>query len=159
FATGTATVPSSVELYVDQSLVGRGALEPGPFELRNLPVPVGSGDVEIRMRDLLGRYQQMSVPYLVTPELLAAGRFSSDFSAGAVRRNYGRASFDYGSSFISAAFVRGQTDRITVNGSAEMLREEQTFRAGGAVRLARNITLDVTPAVSHSDQGRGAGID
>jgi outer membrane usher protein len=159
YATGTSTVPSSVDLYVNQSLVGSNRLGPGPFELRNLPVPVGSGDVEIRMRDLLGRDRLISVPYLVTPELLAPGVMSSDFAVGAVRRNYGRASYDYGSPFLSVGFVRGQSDRITVNSSVEVQPDEWTLRGGGAMRLARNVTVDITPAVSHSDQGTGTGID
>jgi len=157
--SGTATLPSSIELYLNQSLLERSTVDPGPFELRNLPVPIGQGDVSVRMRDLLGREQFLSLPYLVSPELLAPGLTLTDFSAGAVRRQYGLANFDYGSPFVTVAFRHGQTDILTYNASVEGLSDQFTTRLGAALRLASNLTVSFTPAASHSAQGDGHAID
>ena len=157
--SGTAAVPSSIDLYVNQSLLERTTINPGPFELRNIPVPVGQGDVEIHTRDLLGRDQVLSVPYLVSPELLSPGLSVTDFAAGAVRQNYGLANFDYGSSFLSASVRHGQNDWSTYNVSAEILPNQFTARGGVALRLASSVTADFTPAVSHSAQGTGTALD
>lgn len=157
--SGTATLPSSIELYLNQSLLERSTVDPGPFELHNLPVPVGQGDVSIRIRDILGRDQLLSVPYLVSPELLAPGLTLTDYSAGAVRRQYGLANFDYGSPFVTAAIRHGQTEALTYNASAEVLADQLTARFGTAVRMASNVTVALTPAASHSVEGNGTAID
>jgi outer membrane usher protein len=157
--SGTAAVPSSIELYVNQSLLERTTINPGPFELRNIPVPVGHGEVDIHMRDLLGRDRSLSVPYLVSPELLSPGLSVTDFAVGAVRENYGLASFDYKSPFLSASIQHGRTDWLTYNVSAEMRPDEFTARGGVALRVASSVTAEFTPAVSHSVDGTGTAFD
>ena len=83
--SGTANVPSSIEIYVNQALAQRTSVDAGPFELNNIPVPAGAGAVDIRMRDMLGQVQRLSVPYLVSPQIIAAGLTTVDLAAGAVR--------------------------------------------------------------------------
>jgi outer membrane usher protein len=160
--SGTAAVPSSVELYVNQALVQRTMVDAGPFELNNIPVPVGQGAVDIRMRDILGHEQQLSVPYLVIPQLLAPGLTRFDFAAGAVREDYGIASFAYGRSFLSGAVQHGLNEFATLSASGELALDssEVTARGGAAVRATHNLTLELTPAVSHSaGMGSGSAVD
>lgn len=160
--SGTATVPSSIELYVNQALVQRTTVDAGPFELNNIPIPVGQGAVDIRMRDILGHVQQLSVPYLVIPQLIAAGLTTVDFAAGAVRENYGIGSFGYGRPFLSGGIQHGLIDIATINASAELSPEssELTARGGAALRAGRNVTLELTPAVSHAAAvGTGVAVD
>jgi len=156
--SGTATVPSSIELYVNQALVQRAMVDAGPFELNNIPVPVGEGAVDIRMRDMLGHEQQLSVPYLVIPQLLAPGLTTFDFAAGAVREDYGIGNFAYGHSFLSAAVQHGLNELATLSASGELAPDlsQVTARGGAAVRATHNLTLELTPAVSHAG-GMGAG--
>lgn len=162
--SGTANVPSSIEIYVNQALVQRTSVDAGPFELNNIPVPVGEGAVDIRMRNMLGEVQQLSVPYLVTPQIIAAGLTTVDLAAGAVREDYGIDNFAYGRTFVSGAMLHGLNSDMTLNASAELLPDQLTARGGAAFRVTRNVTLDLTPAVSHaSGEGTGgavaAGID
>ena len=160
--SGTATLPSTIDLYVNQALVQRTSVDAGPFELNNIPVPVGQGSVTIRMRDMLGQEQQLSLPYLVAPQLITAGLTIKDFAAGAVRENYGIDSFDYGRAFLSGGVQHGVTDAVTVNTSAELVpdTDEVTARAGAAARVLRNLTVELTPAVSHAaGMGTGAAVD
>jgi outer membrane usher protein len=111
------------------------------------------------MRDLLGRDQVLCVPYLVSADLLSPGVTVSDFAAGAVRNNYGLASFDYGSPFVSAAIRHGLGNGLTYNTSAEVLPDQWTARGGLALRLATNMTGSITPAVSDSRDGLGTAFD
>ena len=160
--SGTATVPSSIELYVNQALVQRTTVEAGPFQLNNIPVPVGQGAVDIRMRDILGNVQQLTVPYLVIPQLIAPGLTTVDFAAGAVREDYGIENFAYGHAFISGAIQHGLNGVATLNASAELGPDsnEVTLRGGGAWRVGRNITVELTPAVSHAAQsGSGGAVE
>ena len=158
--SGTATMPSTVELYVNNALVQRTQVDAGPFQLNNIPVPVGAGSVDIRLRDMAGQLQNLSVPYLVSPQLLAAGLTAVDFAAGAVRENYGIADFDYGPWFVSGGVRHGLNGATTVNTSVEILQDQLTARGGVAYRLTRNLTLSLTPAVSHvPGSGTGAATD
>jgi outer membrane usher protein len=162
--SGTANVPSSIEIYVNQALVQRTSVDAGPFQLNNIPVPVGEGAVDIRMRDMLGQVQQLSVPYLVTPQIIAAGLTTVDLAAGAVREDYGIENFAYGQSFLSGGMLHGLNSDTTINASAELLPDQFTARGGAAFRVTRNVTVDLTPSVSHAlgDRTGGAvdaGID
>ena len=158
--SGTATMPSTVELYVNNALVQRTQVDAGPFQLNNIPVPVGAGSVDIRLRDMAGQLQNLSVPYLVSPQLLAAGLTTVDFAAGAVRENYGISDFDYGPWFVAGGMQHGVNGATTVNASAEILQDQLTARGGAAYRLTRHITLNLTPAVSHAPgDGTGAAVD
>jgi outer membrane usher protein len=162
--SGTANVPSSIEVYLNNALVQRTSVDAGPFQLNNIPVPVGEGSVDIRMRDMLGQVQQLSVPYLVSPQIIAAGLTTVDLAAGVVREDYGLENFAYGQSFLSGGVLHGLNSDTTLNASAELLPDQFTARGGAAFRLSRNVTLDLTPSVSHaSGSGTGgavnAGID
>lgn len=158
--SGTATMPSTVELYVNNALVQRTNVDAGPFQLNNIPVPVGEGAVDLRMRDMTGQIQQLSMPYLVSPELIAAGLTTVDFEAGAVRENYGISDFDYGPWFVSAGMQHGLNSITTVNASAQILQDQATARGGCAFRATRNLTLELTPAVSHvPGSGVGGAVD
>jgi outer membrane usher protein len=157
--SGTATLPSSVELYVNQVLVQRATVNAGPFQLNNIPVPVGQGAVDIRLRDILGNVQQLSVPYLVSPRLLPSGFTTNDLAVGAVREDYGIANFAYGPPFLTAGIQHGWNDSVTIGTSAELLSKQFTARSEGAVRVTRNITADLTSAVSDSPAGVGVAID
>ena len=158
--SGTATMPSTVELYINNALVQRTNVDAGPFQLNNVPVPVGQGAVDIRMRDLMGQEQQLSVPYLVTPQLIAAGLTTCDFAAGAIREDYGLENFAYGPGFLSAGLLHGLNSSTTLSAATELLASQLTVRGGAAWRATRNITVELTPAVSHSaGQGAGGAVD
>src|SRR5581483_8843483 len=160
--SGTATVPSTVELYVNQALVQRTNVAAGPFQLNNIPVPLGQGTVDIRMRDILGQEQRLSVPYLAVPQLLAAGLSASDFAAGIVREGYGIESFSYGYGFLAGGVSRGVSDAMTVAAFAELVPEfrEVTSRVGAVARVAPHVLMEWNPAVSYGAQrGTGAGVD
>ncbi len=155
--SGTANMPSSVEIYINNALVQRTSVDAGPFQLNNIPVPVGEGAVDIRMRDMLGQVQQLSVPYLVSPQLITAGLTTLDLAAGSVREDYGIGNFAYGRSFLSGGVLHGLNNVTTLNASAELLPDQFTARGGVAYRLTRNLTVGLTPAVSHASGDRDGG--
>jgi hypothetical protein len=104
------------------------------------------------MRDILGNVQQLAVPYLVIPQLIAPGLTTFDFATGAVREDYGIENFAYGRAFISGGIQHGLNDVATLHVSAEVApgSREVTARGGAALRAGRNMTLELTPAVSHA---------
>lgn len=48
--TGSATLPSTVDVYIDNVLKGSQKVEPGPFDLREVPINGGAGKFNIVVR-------------------------------------------------------------------------------------------------------------
>ena len=71
FAAGQATVPSTVDVFVNNALVTQQQVKPGPFSVTNIPPISGSGDVTLVVRDELGREQVVTRPFYSSPTLCA----------------------------------------------------------------------------------------
>src|SRR3546814_4269067 len=52
---GSAAVPSVVDVYIDNSLRARRDIPAGPFDVTELPLTTGSGEVRLVVRDEIGR--------------------------------------------------------------------------------------------------------
>ena len=117
--SGVATVPSAVDVFVNNVPVGQRQVPPGPFSITNIPPVTGAGDVQLVVRDVLGREQVITQPFYASTQLLREGLVDFSYELGAVRENYGLASNDYGSWVGSATYRRGLTDRLTVEGRVE----------------------------------------
>ncbi|HEX2827769.1 MAG TPA: fimbria/pilus outer membrane usher protein [Burkholderiales bacterium] len=154
---GEAVLPTTTELYVDGVLRQSGNVPPGPFRITNLPVVTGQGEVRLVVRDLLGREQIVSLPYYASTALLKQGLVDDSYELGFVREDYGIRSTQYGR-FVSAAQRRmGMTDRLTLEGRAEVLREQQTLGGGASYSIPTFGVLAAAAAGSrHSERGEGA---
>ncbi len=121
FVAGQATVPSTVDVFVNNALVTQQAVKPGPFSVTNIPPITGTGDVTLVIRDVLGREQLITRRFYSSPTLLRAGLTDFAYDLGTARENFGIASNDYGPWVASATYRRGITDRWTgeVRGEAQ----------------------------------------
>lgn len=151
---GDATVPSTLDLFIDNSRVGSETLRPGPFTLNTVPYISGAGTATLVTTDALGRQVTTTVPFYVTDTLLRKGLFDYSLSAGKLRREYGMENFSYGSLAGSGSLRYGITDRFTLEGHAEIGDDLQLGGIGGTFGLGMLGTL--TTSVSQS-QGLGNG--
>lgn len=152
---GEATVPSTVDIFINNALGVRGQVQPGPFEITRLPVVTGQGEVRLVQRDFLGREIVRNVPYYVSPLLLQQGLDEFNYQAGFVRQNFGIENDDYGRAFFSGLHRRGLSSRMTGEVRGEILSNQQTLGIGGSY-LYRDIgTLSAAMAASHSPAGSG----
>lgn len=147
--SGSAAVPSVVDIYVNSALQGQQQVAPGPFELRNVPVPSGGGRVQLVVRDLLGREIVSEQSYYASAQLLRAGLHDFSWEAGFLREAFGRRSNQYGAFFASTTHRYGFSDRVTGEATAQV--SENTQMAGAALTA---ILLDIAQvggsvAVSH----------
>lgn len=118
--SGTAAVPSTLEVYTQNVRTYSGAVPSGPFEVTNFPVFSGQGEAQIVLRDTLGRETRTTLPFYSSSLLLQKGL--ADFSAemGFPRRNYGTKSNDYDSDLMGVATFRyGLTNWLTLEGHFE----------------------------------------
>src|SRR5262249_52888690 len=118
-ASGVAALPSVVDVFVNGNRVGEQSVRPGPFSITNIPPITGQGDVQLVVRDAMGREQVITQPFYASPQLLGAGLEDFSYQAGFLRNNYGLDSSDYGSAFGSALYRRGIPNRLTLEGEAE----------------------------------------
>jgi outer membrane usher protein len=152
---GTAVVPSSVDLYVNQVRQFSGNVPSGPFVVNNVPGITGGGLATVVTHDALGRTLSTSVPLYIDTRLLAAGLSSYSLEGGFVRRAYGLESFDYDPHpALSGSARYGVNDAITVEAHAEATSGLYDVGGGGLVRLG---TAGVVSAALAGSTGHYAG--
>lgn len=154
--TGESSLPSIFELYVNGIKQLSRQLPPGPFQLNNIPVFTGSGDVQLVVKDMLGREQVITQPYFTSPQLIKPGVDDYTLELGFIRENYGTNSNDYGRAMAVATQKKGFTDHLTGEWRAELLRDQQTIGVGGAYSPPSwPFICSAAVAASHSQAGSG----
>lgn len=123
---GEATLPSVLELYVNDTLRMRRDVPAGPFSIQDMPVMTGQGEARLVVTDVLGREQVIVAPYYASPRLLDAGLNAYSYEIGAIREDYGLVSNHYGRPLAVGTFRRGVSDRLTAEVHAELLEDQQT---------------------------------
>lgn len=117
---GSATLPSSVELYVNGVKSYDGEVPAGSFQINTTPSINGAGNAQVTMTDALGRTTVQSFSFYNDQQLLREGLTSWSAELGVVRENYGYSSFDYASSpALSATWRRGISNSLTTSAHAE----------------------------------------
>ena len=157
---GSAVVPSSVSLYVNQMQQYAGAVPDGPFVLNQVTGLNGAGQATLVTRDAVGREVSTSIPLYIDTRLLAAGFDDYALGAGMVRRNYGLRSFSYAPQpALTGSLRRGLTDRLTLEAHAEASAQLANGGAGLLVRVG-NIGV-INAALAASTAGgivQGSGL-
>ncbi|WP_181373192.1 fimbria/pilus outer membrane usher protein [Massilia glaciei] len=151
-----AALPSTVDVFVNNVLISRREVAPGPFSLDDLPALSGSGDVSMVVRDLSGREQVINQPFYSSSSLLRKGIVDFSFEAGALRRNYGQRNNDYGPGFGSGTLRLGLTDAITAE--THLQAQAGGDRVAGVNLLGTLASLaSVNASLAISDSGAGRG--
>jgi outer membrane usher protein len=117
---GTAIFPTQAEIYLDGILVGKQAIAPGSFDLKNLYSYNGSHNVELILRDPFGNAQRVSYSVYFNTLMLRQGLQEYSYNVGFLRKNYGVTSADYESKPAFSAFHRyGVTNSLNIGVRAE----------------------------------------
>ena len=153
---GEAALPSTLDIYVNNSQRLQGRIQPGAFDISDMPVITGQGEIRTVVRDLLGREQVIVQPYYVSPSLLKPGLRAFSIELGALREDYGVASNHYGPMLLSATERLGITDNFTRELRAELMGAQQTVGATGIWLWPKLGTANFSIAGSRSrDSGNG----
>lgn len=152
---GQAALPSTVDVFVNNALVSRQEVPPGPFSISKLPVITGAGEVQLVMRDLLGREQVVTQPFYGSQALLGKGLADYSYELGRVRRNFGVRSNDYGEWLGAGTYRRGISEGLTAEVRAEAMKRQLTLGGGGDFVLPRLGTFNAYLAGSRTPQRNG----
>lgn len=152
---GLARQDSVVDVFIDNVQRETRSVPSGPFTLDSLPVVTGAGEVQLRVKDLLGREQLVTQSYYVSSRLLKPGLHDFGYQLGAERRDYGSRSFDYGAALASGTHRYGFTDRLTGEAHAELELDQQSLAVGGAYLLGQYGVVSGGLGLGRSDGGPG----
>jgi len=132
---GSVTVPSTVDVLVNGTRLLSQQVQPGPFQIPQIPVVTGAGEVTMTVTNALGQQVVTTLPFYASQGLLASGLQSDSVQAGWVRRNWGLDSNDYGAFAASASWRRGLSDLVTVGAHAEATTGLLMAGGGGVVNV------------------------
>jgi outer membrane usher protein len=149
---GDSAVPATVDVFVNAARVFETNVDPGPFEIDNIPVVTGSGQASIVVRDVLGQETTAQLPYFATNALLQQGLSAYDLDIGVVRQSYGLRSFDYGEPAAVGTYSYGATDWLTLETHSEISNAVQLAGAGAVFSLGSFGAMQIAGAASDGDQ-------
>lgn len=154
--SGSAAVPSTVDVFVDGSRVYSGPTEPGRFRLDNVPVQTGPGTAIVTLRGPDGEASRQELAFFGARDLLGQGVFDYSVEAGQPRLNYGSVTSDYlDETAASATFRFGLTDGLTLSGHAEGMGETYLAGFGADFVLGRHAEMSITAGGSHDSVRTG----
>lgn len=118
--SGTAAVPSTVEVFARNTRTFSGHVGEGPFRLVNLPVVAGAGSARIVLRDASGRETEETLPFFASSQLLRTGLLDFSLEAGFARRGFGTGTDAYDRRLVGVASARyGLNDALTMEAHVE----------------------------------------
>ncbi|MDR3532445.1 MAG: fimbria/pilus outer membrane usher protein [Rhodopila sp.] len=150
--SGSVAVPSTVDVLVNGTQLLSRQVQPGPFQIAQLPVVTGTGTVAMTVTDALGRQVTTTLPFYASSSLLAPGLQSYSVEVGKVRRNWGILSDDYGDLAGSATYRRGLSSAVTVEAHAEGTVGQAM---GGAVLVVNVANLGMANFAAASSTASG----
>eukprot|EP01037_Dinobryon_pediforme_P014295 gene14297-14418_t len=153
---GTAMVPSTVDVYINNIKSLSQDVNAGPFSLSNIPQVTGAGNAELVIRDASGNETKTIVPFYTAPTLLRPGLTDWSFETGLPRLSFGAGDDIYVLTPVATATLRrGITDSLTAQFHAEGGTKIVNGSAGAAINAANRGILGLAASASTSDYGTG----
>jgi outer membrane usher protein len=153
--SGSAAVPSTVDILVNGNLATSNTVSPGPFEVPQLPVISGQGTITMNLTNAQGGQITVTQPFYGASSLLAKGLQTFAGQAGLVRREWGLLSNDYGKIAGEAYYRRGLSQTFTVEATTESTPGVFMGGAGAATTLWHRALVNVDVAASGGSAGAG----
>ncbi|WP_309949612.1 fimbria/pilus outer membrane usher protein [Acinetobacter calcoaceticus] len=117
--SGSAALPSTLDLYVNQQKIYSGLVPSGPFDIKQLPF-ISGNEVTLVTTDATGQQSITKQTYYFSSKILAKGINEFSVDVGVPRYNYGLYSNDYDdATFASGAIRYGYSNSLTLSGGAE----------------------------------------
>ena len=153
--TGSAAVPSTVDVLVNGSRLLSRQVAAGPFQIPQLPVVTGAGTVSLSVTNALGQQVVVTQPFYASSALLAPGLQSYSAQFGPIRRNWGVDSDDYGGMAGMATYRRGVSSMLTLEANVEATNG--VVKGGGGLVLNLDDFAVLNASAAGSTGGGGLG--
>lgn len=148
--------PSTLEVWIGDTLVRRQPVLPGTLDIENLPVVAGVNQVRTVIRDAFGREQSASANFLMGTNLLSPGLTDWALSGGFQASSRVSGAVVYGDPLLIGRYRRGLDRSLTIGGRLEA--GPAVLDAGGSAGLATPWgDLEVGGALSRAGRSGAAG--
>jgi len=155
--SGSAALPSTLDLYVNQQRIYSGDIPSGPFDLKSLPY-VSGGDVKLVTTDASGRQTEITKAYYYVAGQLRKGLLEYSVDVGMPRLDYALDSFSYDETVFAAGSARyGLTDRTTLEGHVEASADGLVNGGAGIVQTFGGLGAITASAAGSRYKGRSGG--
>jgi outer membrane usher protein len=150
--SGSAAIPSVVDVYINNQKTFSQKITPGPFDFSHLPLPEGSGQVKLIVKDLLGNEQIISKELYQASTLLAQGENDFSLESGFLRKSFGEDSSRYSDPFASTSYMYGVTNSTTAQGRFEVQQQRQALGGNVSTTMGNFALLNLVGAFSNDDE-------
>jgi outer membrane usher protein len=155
--TGTAAVPSTLDVYIGGVRSYTKELKEGPFTVTNIPVYTNEGTARYTLTDATGRRVETESDFYTSPRLLREKLFDFSVDAGFLRERYGEKSFDY--VFDDPAVIGnlryGISDLLTAEVHVEGGMHIQNAGIGALTAIPQFGTFNLAGSVSRTEDDLG----
>lgn len=134
---GVATLPSNVQVFINNARVSSQQVEAGSFTLNNIPVVNGDGTMRIVTTNIIGEQIIETMPYSASSNLLKNGLSSYSIEAGFLRNNFANSNFSYTQPMLSGSYSYGITNLLTLQSHLEASAHVQALGIGGIYLIPR----------------------
>jgi outer membrane usher protein len=149
--SGSAAVPTAMDIFVNGSLRASQDLPDGTFRIEDIPVVTGAGQIQVVTRDVMGREQLVVQDFYASQTLLRPGLWDYAVSIGALRQNYSLQSNDYSDMMVSAMLRRGLSSDFTLEGRFDASSAIQVVSGSAAYSMTRLGVFSTSLAISNED--------
>lgn len=150
--SGSAAVPSTIDVYTQNVKTYTGAIPAGPYEVTHMPIASGAGVAQVVLHDSLGRETVTSLPFYISGKLLAEGLYDFSAETGFARRLAGVESNNYDSRLMGSGSIR--------YGARSWLTLEGHFEGGaGLVNGGAGAVMSLGPFGAVSAAIAGSGVE
>ncbi|MDB9695133.1 fimbria/pilus outer membrane usher protein [Acinetobacter nosocomialis] len=117
--SGSAALPSTLDLYVNQQKIYSGLVPSGPFDIKQLPF-ISGNEVTLVTTDATGQQSITKKPYYFSSKILAKSINEFSVDVGVPRYNYGLYTNDYDDATFASGVIRyGYSNSLTLSGGVE----------------------------------------
>lgn len=156
--SGSAALPSSLDLFVNQQKIYSGDVPSGPFDIKSLPL-ISGNEVTLVTKDATGQQVQTTQHYYYSPKLLQKGINEFSVDVGIPRYNYGVESnhYDHDTLFGATSIRHGLSNTFTASANIESSTDGlKNVGAGFAKNLANRGVVNMDLALSDYKDQHGA---
>ena len=154
---GSAAVPSVVDIYINNQKTFSQKVTPGPFDISNLPIPTGAGNIDLVVTDILGNQQIIKENFYNAQAILyAKGEKDYTLESGFFRKDYGLENLSYSKPFTAGTYLYGVTDTLTARTRVELEKERQAIGGDISSSIGNFAATNLSLATSNSSEN---GLD
>lgn len=129
--TGSAAAPTTVDVYVNNTLTVSQPVDAGYYRIDAVPIS-GNGTTRVLARDATGRVIETSTPFIVSSKILKPGLWDWSFEAGLPRQYYAIQSDNYSKTAVASASLRGGLlDWLTLEAHGETTSSQLANASAG----------------------------